>query len=220
MFVRATVTVDIVVAGRLLSPALLARRSLSFDHMPMKPCMVSPRWISESILRLELQDPADYKLSLSPLTPLSRILVAARAPAPVPATAPAPAPRRNRVGRGNPTPPAAPAPAPLAQDRAADNFLVAAARRVATIVAAGALRRLPKTDRQLLELVGRVVSVTTSTEIETLGGQPAASKRFSVYMAVAFVVGRRNLRGLRQHIVTQIKAAVRSSQDYQELLRL
>lgn len=104
----------------------------------------------------------------------------------------------------------------LRQERPGDNFLVAAARRIANIVSDGALRRMPRGRNRLFELVSRVVS--TALTVEALRGQPPTSKRFAMYMAVAFCVGRGSMRGLRATVVRSIKAAVRAAIDYQRLM--
>ena len=87
---------------------------------------------------------------------------------------------------------------------------------MANVIANGGLRRMPRNLQRLWEIAGEVVSIASESNV--LSGKPETSKRFAVYMAVCFVVGKKSMKMMSQATTSRLKRVVRSARDYNKLM--
>jgi hypothetical protein len=106
----------------------------------------------------------------------------------------------------------------LAAARSTDNYLVAAARLIANRIMRGRRRRMPRTAVGFTALINDVV--LEALNVPVLEGKPEGSKRFCVYMAVCFCIGRKSTKMLPSRTILQVKEDVRACSYYDELMDL
>ena len=61
-------------------------------------------------------------------------------------------------------------------------------------------------------------AVSLACEERVLDGKPIESKRFAVYMAFCFAIGKKSMKMLSTSMAKKLKKVVRASEDYNTLM--